>query len=133
MQVTGRLFAGIAVFFIVVGFVYWQLADEPAGAAVLVFTGGLGFLIAVYFLFTAKRMDPLPEDDDDGEVADMAGEYGFFSPHSWWPLPIGAGAAVIAMGLVFMSWWMMLFGVVVLMGSVTGLLFEYYRGEFARQ
>lgn len=132
MQVTGRLFAGIAAFFIIIGFVYWLLASEPAGAAALIFTGALGFLIAVYFLFTVKRLDPLPEDDEDGEVADMAGEYGFFSPHSWWPLPIGVAAAVIAMGLVFMSWWMILLGVVVLMLSVTGLLFEYYRGEFAR-
>ena len=133
MRVTGRLFAGIAAFFGLVGIVYWLLAKEPAGAAALVFTGGLGFLIAFYFLFTAKRVEPLPEDDDDGEIADAAGEYGFFSPHSWWPLPIGGGSAVIAVGLAFESWWLILLGVAVLMFSVTGLLFEYYRGEFARQ
>jgi cytochrome c oxidase subunit IV len=133
VRVTGRLFAGIAIFFGLVGIVYWLLAKEPAGAAALVFTGGLGFLIAFYFLFTAKRVEPLPEDDDDGEIADAAGEYGFFSPHSWWPLPIGAGSAVIALGLAFESWWLILLGVAVLMFGVTGLLFEYYRGEFARQ
>lgn len=133
MRVTGRLFGGIAVFFGLVGFVYWWLAGEPAGAAALIFTGGLGFLIAFYFLFTAKRIEPLPEDDEDGEIAEGAGEYGFFSPHSWWPLVIGLGAAVTALGLVYVAWWMILLGVVVLMGGVTGLLFEYYRGEFVRE
>lgn len=132
MRVTGLLFAGIAVFFGLVGSVYWLLSGEPAGAAALIFTGGLGFLIAFYFLFTAKRVEPLPEDDEEGEVADVAGEYGFFSPHSWWPLPIGLGAAVIALGLCFLMWWMIGLGVVILMVSVTGLLFEYYRGDFAR-
>jgi hypothetical protein len=133
VRVTGRLFAGIAFFFGLVGIVYWWLAGEPAGAAALIFTGGLGFLIAVYFLFTAKRIEPLPEDDEEGEIAEGAGEYGFFSPHSWWPLVIGLGAAVTALGLVYLAWWMILLGVVVLMSGVTGLLFEYYRGEFVRE
>ena len=41
-------------------------------------------------------------------------------------------AAVTALGLVYLAWWMILLGVVVLMAGVTGLLFEYYRGEFVR-
>ena len=28
------------------------------------------------------------DDDLDAEVSDGAGELGFFSPHSWWPLPL---------------------------------------------
>ena len=31
-------------------------------------------------------MDPRPEDRKDGEIADGAGELGFFPPYSWWPL-----------------------------------------------
>ena len=133
MRTTGRLFAGLAVFFGLLGAVYWVLSKEPAGAAALVFTGALGFLVAFYFLFTAKRIEPLPEDDDDGEISEGAGEQGFYSPHSWWPLPLGAGAAITAMGLVFVLWWLILLGVAVLMFSLTGLLFEYYRGEFVRE
>jgi len=129
---SGRLFAGIAIFFGLVGVVYWALADEPAGAAFLIFTGGLGFLIAFYLLFTAKRVEPLPEDDQEGELADAAGQYGFFSPHSWWPLPVGLGAAMIALGLAFVAWWMILMGAALLVFSTAGLLFEYYRGEFVR-
>lgn len=133
MRVTGRLFAIIAVFFALIAVIYWFLAKEPAGTAALVFTGALGFLVAFYLLFTARRVEPLPEDDDEGDIAEGAGIQGFYSPHSWWPLPVGAGAAVIGFGLVFVMWWIIILGVVVTMVGVAGLLFEYYAGEFARQ
>jgi hypothetical protein len=132
VRTTGRLFFGIAAFFTLVGVVYWFLAKEPAGAAALVFTGGLGFLIAFYFLFTARRIEPLPEDDEEGDIADGAGVQGFYSPQSWWPLAVVAAASTIALGLIFLMWWMILLGVVVTLGAMTGLLFEYYRGEFVR-
>jgi hypothetical protein len=133
VRTAGRLFAIIAVFFAVVGVVYWQLSDEPAGSAALIFTGGLGFLIAFYFLFTAKRLEPMPEDDDDGEIAEGAGEQGFYSPHSWWPLAVGAAAAIVGVGLVFLMWWLLILGLVATIVAVTGLLFEYYYGDFARE
>jgi hypothetical protein len=129
---TGRIFAIFAVFFTAVGIVYWILSNEPAGAAALVFTGGLGALIAFYMLFTAKRIPGLPEDDLEGDIASGAGEYGFFSPHSWWPLPIAAGSAITALGLCYLAWWLIILGLGVVMFGVTGLLFEYYRKDFAR-
>lgn len=133
MRASGRLFAGLAFFFTVLGAIYWWLADEPAGTAALIFTGALGFLIAFYLLFTARRVEPLPEDDDEGDIAEGAGEQGFYSPHSWWPLPVGVGSALTALGLVFIMWWMIILGLVVTIVGVTGLLFEYYQGEFARE
>ena len=133
MRVAGRLFAVIAVFFGLVSVVYWFLSEEPAGTAALVFTGALGFLVAFYLLFTAKRIEPLPEDDEEGEIAEGAGVQGFYSPHSWWPLPVAAGAAIIGLGLVFVMWWLIILGVVVTVVATAGLLFEYYAGDFARE
>ncbi len=133
MRTTGRLFALLAVFFGLVSVVYWFLSEEPAGTAALVFTGALGFLVAFYLLFTAKRIEPLPEDDEEGEIAEGAGVQGFYSPHSWWPLPVAGGAAVIGFGLVFVMWWMVILGVVLTVVATAGLLFEYYAGEFARK
>jgi hypothetical protein len=132
VRVTGRLFGGIAAFFGLIGAVYWVVAKEPAGTAALVFTGALGFLVAFYFLFTASRVEPLPEDEQESDVGDYAGEYGFFSPHSWWPLPIAVGSGLTALGLCFVSWWLILLGVAVVVAGTVGLLFEYYVGEFAR-
>ena len=133
MRTAGRLFVGIALFFGLVAVVYWFMAKEPAGTAALVFTGALGFLVAFYLLFTARRVEPLPEDDEEGEIAEGAGVQGFYSPHSWWPLAVGLGAAVIAFGLVFVMWWMIILGVVATVISVAGMLFEYYVGDFARE
>jgi len=133
MRVSGRLFAGLAVFFAVVGGVYWFLSEEPAGAAALIFTGGLGFLVAFYLLFTAKRIEPVPEDDQEGDIAEGAGVQGFYSPYSWWPLVVGAGAAIIGLGLCFLMWWLIILGAVVTVAGVAGILFEYYAGEFARE
>jgi hypothetical protein len=133
MRVSGRLFALLAVFFALIAAVYWWLAKEPAGTAALVFTGALGFLIAFYLLFTAKRIEPLPEDDDEGDIVEGAGVQGFYSPHSWWPLPVGAGAATVGFGLVFLMWWLIVLGAVITIIGVTGILFEYYVGEFARE
>lgn len=133
MRVTGRLFGGIAAFFAFCGVVYWWLAEEPAGTAALIFTAGLGFLIAFYLLFTARRLEPMPEDEAESNIEDYAGEYGFFSPHSWWPLPLAIGAGCTALGLGFASWWLILFGAFVVITSVVGLLFEYYVGEYVRE
>lgn len=133
MRNAGWLFGAFAAFFAFLGAIYWVLAEEPAGATALVFTAGLGFLVAFYLLFTAKRLEPLPEDDLEGDIAEGAGEQGFYSPHSWWPLPLGLGAAIVGLGLVFVMWWLILLGLVTTMFSVTGLVFEYYRGEFARE
>ena len=82
MRDSGRLFAGIAIFFGLVGVVYWVLADEPAGAAFLIFTGGLGFLIAFYLLFTSKRPDA---DAKDAEKP--------LDTPALWVLPAGGGEA----------------------------------------
>lgn len=133
MRVSGRLFGLLAVFFALLAAVYWYLAKEPAGTAALVFTGALGFLIAFYLLFTAKRIEPLPEDDDEGDIAEGAGVQGFYSPYSWWPLPVGAGCATIGFGLVFLMWWLIILGAVITIVGAAGMLFEYYVGEFARE
>ena len=44
-------------------------------------------------------MEPRPEDLKDAEIADGAGELGFFPPYSWWPLWCGGALAVIVYGV----------------------------------
>ena len=111
----------------------WTTASDPAhtaGTTALALTGGLAFLVGFYTLFTARRIDPRPEDSKDGEIADGAGELGFFSPHSWWPLPLALSTAVIGLGLVF-GWWLVAVGVGLLALALVGFVFEYYRGAHA--
>lgn len=128
MKVTGLFFAWSAAIFYLIAVIYHFVAAEVVGVTGLALTGGLCTIIAVYFLFTARRIGEQPEDRLDAEIDEADPEYGFFSPHSWWPLPVGFFAGVISFGFVFAAWLVVL-GVVGLLLSVGGWLFEYYRGD----
>ena len=124
MKAEGILFAILAVFLGGSTIVYWYLSHEPAGTTALALSAGLGTLIAYYSLFLARRMGPRPSDRGDADIAEGAGEMGFFSPHSWWPLAAGLGSAMLALGIVF-GWWLFIIGVVVQLGATLGILFQY--------
>lgn len=129
MKFEAKMFGGIAVFLFVVAVVYGWWSGEVAGTTCLVLSGGLALIIGSYFGFVAKRIEPRPEDRDDAEVSDGAGELGFFSPGSYWPLGLGLGAAFGAVALAFFQIWMMIVAFIVIIYGVGGLLFEYYAGQ----
>ncbi|MDP4676126.1 MAG: cytochrome c oxidase subunit 4 [Candidatus Nanopelagicales bacterium] len=130
MKIEGWIFGVGAIFYFVVAGAYWFFSRDEIGTTALVMTGALAFLVAFYVLYTAKRVYPRPEDRDDAEIDEADPEYGFFSPHSWWPLPVAFGAMLTALGLIF-AVWLIVLGVALLMFAIIGWLFEYYRGEFA--
>lgn len=130
MKVEGRIFALGAAFFWLVALIYWYFARDPIGTTALALCGALAFLVAFYVLYTAKRVFPRPEDRLDGEIDEADPEFGFFSPHSWWPLVMGFATFVVVLGLIF-AVWVIAVGVVFLLIALVGWLFEYYRGDFA--
>jgi hypothetical protein len=127
MRVEGLIFSLLAVFLLVTAGVYWVLSRDPTGFTALLLCGGMAFIVGYYVLFTARRMELRPEDRDDAEIAEGAGEVGFFAPHSWWPIALGASFTLTTLGLVFGPF-LILIGAVALLMSVSGLLFEYYVG-----
>jgi hypothetical protein len=131
VRTEGRIFALGALFFAVVSGIYWYLSRDPIGTTALALCAGLAFLVAFYVLYTAKRVYPRPEDRGDGEIDEADPEYGFFSPHSWWPLFLGFATFVVVLGLIF-AVWLTAVGVTLLALSLVGWLFEYYRGDFAQ-
>lgn len=130
MRVEAVLFSILAVFFAIVTPIYWYMSGDPTGTTALVLTFGLGALIAFFLWVTSRKVYPRAEDRHDGEIEELAGEYGFFSPHSWWPLACASSAAVVFTGLVF-GWWLVIIGVALAAIAVNGMIFEYYRGEHA--
>jgi hypothetical protein len=130
MRVEGWLFLGCAIFFGVADIFYWYLSHEPTGTTALALAVGLAFLIGFYVLFTGRRLPQRPEDDPNAEIEQGTGELGFFSPHSWWPLFLGLSAALAAVG-VAVGWWLFLIGLLAVLLSVIGFVFEYYRGNYA--
>jgi len=130
VRIEGGLFALGAVFYLAIAGIYWYFSRDVIGTTALALTGALAFLVAFYALYTSKRVYPRPEDRLNGDIEEADPEYGFFSPHSWWPLAIGLSAAIIGVGLIF-AVWIIVFGVFLLFMSLFGWMFEYYRGEFA--
>jgi hypothetical protein len=130
VRVEAWIFGLNAAFFFLVTPIYWWMSEDWTGTSALVMTFGLTLLVTFYLGFTAKRMEPRPEDRVDAEISDGAGELGFFSPHSWWPLFCALALAVCVLGVIF-GWWMFIIGVGLGSVTLTGFIFEYYRGEHA--
>jgi hypothetical protein len=127
MKAEGLMFAGIAIFFAVVDVVYWFLSHDPTGTTALALAVGLAFLVGFYLLVIAHRIDPRPEDRPDADISEAAGDYGFFSPGSWWPLFAALAAATVALGVVF-AWWLAIVGMMFVAITGFGFSMEYYRG-----
>ncbi|NQW31564.1 MAG: cytochrome c oxidase subunit 4 [Actinomycetales bacterium] len=130
MKVEGALFGLGFIFYAFLAGIYWYFSRDEVGTTALALTGALAFLISFYALYTSKRVYPRPEDRLDAQVDEADPEYGFYSPHSWWPLAVGVSVLTLVFGLIF-AVWLIVLGVAALMFAVIGWLFEYYRGEFA--
>jgi hypothetical protein len=130
MRVEGWLFLGCGVFFLGTDVVYWYTSYDPTGTVALALAVCLAVLAGFYVLFVGRRIPPRPEDSPEGEIVEGTGEIGFFSPHSWWPLFLGLAAAVAALGFAI-GWWLVLIGIMLVVFTSIGFVFEYYRGHFS--
>ena len=135
MHIEARLFEFLTAFFILSAIVYGVLTAmlatggvEWAGTTGLVMTVGLTLITGTFFRFVARRLDTRPEDYEDAEISDGAGELGFYAPHSWWPILIAASFSTAAVGAALWLPWLIVTGVVFVLASAAGLVFEYYVG-----
>lgn len=134
MKIEAKIFEILTVFFLLVGIVYALFTGlsrtgvEWAGVTAIALSVGLTLIIGTYFRFVARRLDTRPEDFDDAEISDGAGDLGFFSPGSFWPIVLAAAASVTAIGFAYFLWWLIAFGVVLVVAAAAGLVFEYHLG-----
>ncbi|KAA0083634.1 cytochrome c oxidase subunit 4 [Mycolicibacterium sp. P9-64] len=135
MHIEARLFEFLTAFFALCSVLYGTLTAiyayggiEWAGTTALVLTTGLTLIAGTFFRFVARRLDTRPEDYEDAEVSDGAGELGFYSPGSWWPLLIALSASVAAVAVALWLPWLIAAGAVFVLASAAGLVFEYYTG-----
>jgi len=137
MKTNASLFWILGAFFVVADGIYtvWSLIDvgevEWVGTVGIALTGILSFFIAFYLGRAHSALGgELPEDLLDANIEDGDAEQGFFSPWSWWPVMLGASAALVFLGIAA-GFWIAIIGAVVVVVSLIGWQYEYYRGYFA--
>jgi hypothetical protein len=136
VKVEAWVFGSLTIFMIIVTPIYWFItADangvpEVTGTVALIMTTLLVLMIWVYLLLVAGRMEPRPKDRKSGEIAEGAGELGFFPPQSKWPLFLSLTFVLVVLAPIY-GWWLMIIGFGVGFVTLTGLLYEFYRGDHA--
>ena len=140
MRANANLFWILTAYFAIVGAVYafWSWADEGdpgiewAGTTAVALAAMLSAFIAFYLGRVHKAQGAeLPEDRLDANIDDGDAELGFFSPWSWWPVLLAAGVALTFLGIAI-GFWLAFFAAPVALIALTGWVYEYYRGNFAR-
>jgi hypothetical protein len=128
--------AGLTFLLIDGVYVTWSLLlarFEVIGAIAIGLSGVMCIALAFYLSVLLRGLDGrvLPEDRLDAEIDDGDSEMGFFSPWSWWPILLAGGTALVFLGLAI-SFWISLIGAPLLIVSLIGWYYEYYRGYFSR-
>jgi hypothetical protein len=143
MRVNVVLLWVLSIFFLLSACVYafWTWLDsggvdgggiEAVGTIGMLLCAVLGAFIAFYIGRTHRAQGgELPEDRLDANIDDGDAELGFFSPWSWWPLLLGASVAICFLGLA-VGIWLTFCAVGLVVISLVGWVYEYYRGFFAR-
>jgi hypothetical protein len=147
MGANVKLYWILSSFFFLAGVVYlvWNAVFyggsaqvSPAGSGRIEWVGQLGLfltsLLAALIAFYLGRQHrgqqgELPEDRVDANIDDGDAEQGFFSPWSWWPIVLGACAALVFLGLA-VGMWLMIIGATIGVIALVGWSFEYFRGYF---
>jgi len=138
MKTTINLFWILFGFFTLLTVVYvaWAIIDgdqvEWVGAVAIGLSAILSGFIALYLQLVYRNQGgELAEDRLDADIDDGEAEQGFFSPWSWWPVALAAGAGLVFLGLSI-SLWIVAYAVPLALLALVGWVYEYYRGNFGR-
>lgn len=128
----------LAFYFFAAATIYtvWSLIDgqsvEWAGTLAIGLSGVLTVFIAFFLQIQFKNQGgELPEDRLDADIDEGDPELGFYSPWSWWPIILAAGAAIAILGFA-VGIWIAFYAVPLVLIALVGWTYEYYRGYFAR-
>ena len=125
MKVSWQLFIGLALFYVLMTVIYWQVGGEPVGIGGMLLAAALAGMVGFYVWFTQRRIGQLlPEDNLTALISDGAGELGFYSPHSWWPLPVALSMCALTLSLII-GWWLTVISLGALVISIIGMVTEY--------
>jgi hypothetical protein len=125
MKVSWQLFIGLSLFYALMTVIYWQVGGEPVGIGGMLLAAALAGMVGFYVWFTQRRIGQiLPEDNLTALISDGSGDLGFYSPHSWWPLPVALSMCALTLSLII-GWWLTVISLGALVISIIGMVTEY--------
>jgi len=127
VKVEALVLLGVAIFFGIVGAVYWFTSYEDGGTMMLVGTCLLGLLPGSYYYWWHRRMGNRSEDRDDATLEDGAGQIATFPSSSIWPFVLGMGAFMVALAFAFGIWFFFP-AVGLILSALVGVTAESRRG-----
>jgi len=144
MKANANIFWILAAFLFAadIAYIVWSLVDphflasnhgsiDWVGGVAIGLSGVLSAFIAFYVgRVHSAQGGELPEDRVDANIDDGDAEQGFFAPWSWWPVMLGASGALVFLGLA-VGVWVSLIGGAVVVVSLVGWQYEFYRGHHA--
>ncbi|WP_430593039.1 aa3-type cytochrome oxidase subunit IV [Humidisolicoccus flavus] len=137
MKSNIAIFWILAIFCVLAAAAYtiWNLIEygevEWVGSLAIGLSGILSVFIGIYLQSVTKEMEGVLPEDMDADIDDADPEIGHFSPWSWWPIVLAAGASLLVMGLAI-SIFIAPIGIAVTLIALVGWTYEYYRGNFGR-
>jgi hypothetical protein len=131
LYILTAYFAVLATVYTVWAHIYWG-HTEWVGTLTIALSGVLNLFIAFYLQIQQKNQGGvLPEDRLDAEIDDGDPELGHYSPWSWWPVSLAAGAALAMVGMS-VGVWVAFYALPLVLIGLVGWTYEYYRGYFGR-
>ncbi len=140
MRANSNLFWILGAFFWLVDAVYivWSIffgnlmRIEWVGAVTMGLSGVFAFFLAFYLSRThSAQGGEVPADLPDANIDDGDPEIGDFSPWSWWPFLLAFALGLVFLGIA-VGTWISFIGAPIMIVSIVGWYFEYYRSNFAR-
>jgi len=131
LYILAAYFAVLTTVYTVWAHIEWG-HTEWVGSIAIALSGVLSVFIAFYLQVQNKNQGGLlPEDRLDAEIDDGDPELGHYSPWSWWPVSLAAGAALAMVGMS-VGVWVAFYALPLVLIGLVGWSYEYYRGYFGR-
>jgi hypothetical protein len=114
-------FGRLGLYGLIIGMIYWFVAYEAAGTALLLLFGGGATLLATILLVTARgdaddlNLEPADSLRPDGPFGDESGR---IPGPSLAPIEVGLGLALASLGVAFGPWFVVAAAVPLVSGGV---------------
>ncbi len=104
MRLETVLWAGVTVYFAVIGVIYLFVSDDPVGVSILLSATGLGGIIAGWSWDWGRRHGERIEDQAEADASDATGIVGVYPTESLRPVALAVGSTALLLGIPLGSW-----------------------------